>query len=95
MSEANLYLDKKKACQNCGCETFCFVTLSDCSECENNGIEDGEGGYLYRELKEGEERTEASNECNCLLGESHNNGCSFVVCSRCEHLCDQTPFFNY
>ena len=87
----NLFLEEKKHCVHCGNESFFYVRKDDCKTCVNNGIRDDEG-YAYRDLKEDEERTEVEENGECLLGNAHGEGCSILVCSRCEKLHEHVSF---
>lgn len=87
----SLFLNEKKHCKHCYNETFFLVEKTSCKECINNGIRE-DGGYAYRDLRDDEERTEIEEDGECLLGSGHGEGCSILVCSRCEKLHEHVPF---
>lgn len=88
----NLYHENAQNCAYCKADTFHFVQIDTCKTCENNGIKEGDG-YAYRTLKEGEERTEVSDDGECLLGHA-GEGCTILVCSICDRLHIHIPIYS-
>jgi hypothetical protein len=80
----NRFLEKRQKCSFCGNESFLLVDLDSCATCENNGIKDEEGDWVYRALKEGETREEVDDDSECLLGNAYGDGCCIMVCSQCD-----------
>jgi hypothetical protein len=90
LMKANLFMSDKKHCIHCLNETFFLAEKTSCKECSNNGIKEGEE-WVYRDLKEGEERTQAEEDAECLLGSAHGEGCSIIVCADCGKLHEHVP----
>ncbi len=73
-----------KKCEKCGANLF-TIKIKDCDTCEYNGIWDAEEcEYIYDIKKEGE-RTQASEEGECQMGDNYDAGCYYFTCIKCGH----------